>query len=84
MKKRRKHSCYLKVRRTGPKSLLISIDRDVYCRKCGMIDKVRTRRQAIHSAHIHQSHMESIKRLKKVAKKYKKRDKKLKKLMKVT
>lgn len=81
-----KHRCYVKLRRTGPECQVVSIDRDVICSKCGVIDKVRTRRQARVSATKHKQHMVLLKkyknRIKELKKTQKQQTKKAKKLRK--
>ena len=68
-KVRRKHRMYVKRRRLGPEALLLGFDRDVYCRKCGQIDKVKTREEVMASAKAHLCTMDAIRKAKKRIKK---------------
>jgi hypothetical protein len=58
----------VKRRRLGPKALLLGFDRDVYCRKCGQIDKVKTREEALFAARTHLVAVTLRKRAKKMLK----------------
>lgn len=71
-KVRRKHRMYVKRRRLGPEALLLGFDRDVYCRKCGQIDKVKTRSQAMSVAREHLARMQHVREIKKKTKKLRK------------